>query len=182
MTKKMSSTKGKTMTVDELLKRYQAGERNFRCVSLVRAKLAGAKLAYADLTGANLTGADLTGADLTDVRLAGADLTGAILTEAILTGADLTGADLAGRTVPIVEDLDRKMAEVALAATDSLNMCAWHSCETTHCRAGWAITLAGTKGAALERAIGPSAAGAFIYFRSVGYVPDFFTSTSEAAD
>jgi hypothetical protein len=28
----------------------------------------------------------------------------------------------------------------------------WHTCETTHCRAGWVVTLAGEKGKALEAA------------------------------
>jgi hypothetical protein len=27
----------------------------------------------------------------------------------------------------------------------------WHTCEKTHCRAGWVITLAGEAGKALER-------------------------------
>jgi hypothetical protein len=27
----------------------------------------------------------------------------------------------------------------------------WHSCNTTHCRAGWAVHLAGEEGYALER-------------------------------
>ena len=26
----------------------------------------------------------------------------------------------------------------------------WHKCETTHCRAGWVVTLAGEAGKALE--------------------------------
>ena len=30
-------------------------------------------------------------------------------------------------------------------------MGAWHTCETTHCRAGWVIHLAGEAGYALER-------------------------------
>jgi hypothetical protein len=27
----------------------------------------------------------------------------------------------------------------------------WHSCNTTHCRGGWVVTLAGEKGKELER-------------------------------
>ena len=27
----------------------------------------------------------------------------------------------------------------------------WHSCETTHCRAGWVVTLAGDDGKKLEK-------------------------------
>jgi hypothetical protein len=29
-------------------------------------------------------------------------------------------------------------------------MCNWHTCETTHCRAGWVVTLAGKAGKELE--------------------------------
>lgn len=44
----------------------------------------------------------------------------------------------------------------------------WHKdgCQTTHCRAGWAIHLAGDAGYALERSFGPSAAGALIFWAS----------------
>jgi hypothetical protein len=33
----------------------------------------------------------------------------------------------------------------------ALDMGAWHSCETTHCRAGWVVHLAGKEGYALEK-------------------------------
>jgi hypothetical protein len=44
--------------------------------------------------------------------------------------------------IPIVPDLDRKVYE---ATKDGhLDMGKWHtSCGTTHCRAGWAVALAG---------------------------------------
>jgi hypothetical protein len=44
----------------------------------------------------------------------------------------------------------------------------WHSCNTTHCRAGWAVHLAGEAGYALERFHGPLLAGQLIY-RESGY-------------
>jgi hypothetical protein len=31
-----------------------------------------------------------------------------------------------------------------------LNMNYWHTCKTTHCRAGWVVTLAGEEGLILE--------------------------------
>lgn len=34
---------------------------------------------------------------------------------------------------------------------NKLDMSDWHKCETTHCRAGWIVTLAGEKGVALEK-------------------------------
>ena len=35
----------------------------------------------------------------------------------------------------------------------------WHTCETTHCLAGWAVHLSGPAGYALEALVGPSTAG-----------------------
>jgi len=76
--------------------------------------------------------------------------------------------------------LDRRMAEVT-AAPNALDMHTWH-CGTTHCRAGWAITLAGEEGAKLEAQVGPWMAGALIYVASTGReeIPNFFTSTDAA--
>jgi hypothetical protein len=33
----------------------------------------------------------------------------------------------------------------------ALNMDTWHTCENTHCWAGWVVTLAGPEGKALEK-------------------------------
>ncbi len=71
-----------------------------------------------------------------------------------------------------------------LAACDmpgALNMRTWHLCETTHCRAGWAIALAGKDGADLESKVGPAVAGALIYAVSTGRkVPNFYATNEEA--
>jgi hypothetical protein len=82
--------------------------------------------------------------------------------------------------IPIVKDLDRKM--LAAIAGNKLDMGIWH-CGTTHCRAGWHITLAGDAGAALEKQMGSWLAGALIYVASTGRtkLPDFFAS-NEAAE
>jgi hypothetical protein len=45
-------------------------------------------------------------------------------------------------------------------------MASWHKCETTHCRAGWATTLAGAAGKALEKFHGPMLAAQLIYRES----------------
>jgi uncharacterized protein YjbI with pentapeptide repeats len=112
------------ITTDELLARYNAGERNFAGIELLRivgemgerdgisgliTGLEGADLRGINLRGANLedvelSGADLTGADLFGAYLGGAGLVKTILrdanlfsanlTHATLTGADLTGASL----------------------------------------------------------------------------------------
>ena len=44
----------------------------------------------------------------------------------------------------------------------------WHTCETTHCRAGWVVTLAGDAGKALEDLHNTELAAMLIYEAS-GY-------------
>jgi TIR domain/Pentapeptide repeats (8 copies) len=98
------------VNAQEMMRRYDAGERSFGRVDLRGAKLREARLPEVDLRDADLTGATLEGSDLglaqlsganlrsADLRranLAGADLNGALLRNADLRGADLTGARLA---------------------------------------------------------------------------------------
>lgn len=149
--------------------------------ALMQAFASGADLTDADLRGAVLTGADLRGADLRGADLTCADLTCADLTDAVLTDADLRGA--VGVTAPVVPHIDAAiMAAIATDPEKHLDMGAWHTCETTHCRAGWAITLAGLPGRMLEDRIGPAAAGALIYAasRPGQKVPDFYAGHHEA--
>ena len=151
--------------------------------------------ARADLTGAYLTGANLTGAYLTGANLAGAYLTGAYLAGANRTGEPkepyVRGApiDYAAKAkqfrernpdVPVVEHLDRKILESIESGALHLDMGAWHTCETTHCRAGLAIVHAGEAGKVLEAKVGPRFAGAKIYRASTGRVPHFFASNEDA--
>jgi hypothetical protein len=146
------------------------------------ADLAGANLAGADLAGADLAGANLAGANLAGANLAGANLDGADLTRANLAGAKFTGADLAGANeIPVVDRLDSKIL-AAIDAGGTLEMEIWHTCETAHCRAGWAIALAGETGKRLEDAYGSAAAGALIYARAYPNlrVPNFYTTNAAA--
>lgn len=154
----------------------------------MRAAVVAAIKAKTNLTRANLTGADLTGADLTRANLTGANLTDANLTDANLTGAYMPDAYMPGATkdpiaVPVIEHIDAQILR-ALDAGGTLDMSSWHdhACKTTHCRAGWAITLAGADGKALEGRFGPHRAGSMIYraSRPGKYVPHFF-ATSERA-
>ena len=126
------------------------------------------------------SGADLRGAVLRGADLSGADLRGAVLSEANLSGADLSGA-LKG--VPVVPHIDAAILR-AIGDGGHLDMGDWHKCETTHCRAGWAITLAGEGGAALEFAMGPAAAGSLIYAasRPGQKIPNFYASTDAALE
>jgi hypothetical protein len=133
----------------------------------------GAIAVRLDLRGANLTGANLTDADLTDADLRGANLTDADLTDANLTDADLPYA-------PKIKHLDAKILDAISAPGCALDMSNWHTCETTHCRAGWAIHLAGEAGKLLESVVGPSIAGALLYHASTGRIPDFYADTETA--
>jgi hypothetical protein len=170
-------------------------------INLSDAYLSGANLIGAYLSGANLSDAYLIGANLSNANLSGADLSGANLSDANLS--DAMGVpnqsqpsapyvplpkDPAQRLeryrkrhpeVPVVEDLDRKILS-ALESGGALEMGNWHSCDTTHCLAGWAVHLAGEAGYALEKEHGPQRAGALIYNVSTGRAPHFFASNERA--
>jgi hypothetical protein len=166
---------------------------NLSGANLADANLSGANLSSANLTSADLSGAYLSSANLASAHLVGANLVGANLTGTNLTGTNLTGTNLRGvnltganlasakyKGVPIVRGLDAKILKLIESGDGQLNMVAWHTCKTTHCRAGWAVTLAGEAGRALEAKIGTAAAGALIYYRSTGRVPDFYASNKDA--
>jgi len=143
----------------------------FTGANLTDAYLLGATLRYAKLEGADLEGADLgyaylsetsfTGANLAKANLTKADLRYATLRYANLTKANLTKADLrytnlkgailtdAKLDYQIEEGLLEKIAHLVLADHEKLNMEEWHSCNTCHCLAGWAVILA-EKGKELE--------------------------------
>jgi len=166
------------------------GEANLRGAYLGGADLGGANLGGADLGGANLRGADLGGADLGGANLGranlrGANLRGANLREANLGGADLREADLRGAIgirAPRLPHIDALILQQLDQPGCQLAMQDWHTCETTHCRAGWAIHLAGEKGYALEDRVGPGVAGALIYAasRPDQPIPDFCATDDHA--
>ena len=59
----------------------------------------------------------------------------------------------------------------------------WHTCDTTHCRAGWITTLAGPAGKALEEATSTEFAAMQIYKASspIRVSPVRFYETNEVA-
>ena len=82
--------------------------------------------------------------------------------------------------VPVVPGLDRKVLD-SVQDGAHLEMSSWHTCESTHCRGGWAIHHAGEAGYALERKLGnPLHAARAIYLASTGRTP-FFFDTNEGA-
>lgn len=109
-------------------------------------------------------------------------------------------ADLEAVPVPVLANLDQRILAEVEHDPMSFSMRWWHcegsrylhdsslaritfdeaSCGTRHCRAGWAVHLAGEAGYALEAAFGPALAGAMIYLASTGTIPNFYTSDAAA--
>jgi hypothetical protein len=109
-----------------------------------------------------------------------ADLRRANLSGANLSGADLRRADLSG--VPRIANIHQAVYSAA-SKPDALDMATWHTCDTTHCRAGWVITLAGDAGRAMEWCIGTSTAAAIIYMASdpgIERIPNWHASNEDA--
>jgi len=156
------------------------------------ADLTGANLRGADLTGANLRGADLEGAYLTGAYPRGAYLTGAYRRGADLTGANLRGADLTGAyrrgaylegaylNVPVIKNIHQEIQK-ATKHKGALKMGDWH-CGTSHCRAGWAVHLAGDAGYELEKKTSTATAAYLIYRKSsdLPFALNFYASNEDA--
>jgi hypothetical protein len=69
--------------------------------------------------------------------------------------------------IPVIPDIHKVVYEAA-SAPCALNMSTWHTCETTHCRAGWVVALAGEEGRRLEQFHDTPLAAQLIYQAS-GY-------------
>ena len=109
-----------------------------------------------------------------------ANLRGADLRDADLRYADLSGVD----SIPKITNIHQTVYAAA-SENGALNMGSWHTCETTHCRAGWVTVLAGEGGKALEYTYGTAAAAALIYQASdptLERIPDFYMTNDEAMD
>jgi hypothetical protein len=71
----------------------------------------------------------------------------------------------------------------AASAPEALAMGSWHTCDTTHCRAGWVTHLAGEAGRELERFHNTELAAMLIYRESssIKVAPwRFYQTESEA--
>ncbi len=89
------------MKADEVLRRYAAGERDFRGVNLRGQSFKGKDLSGADFSEADIRGANFTNAYLKDAKfcgdrqnLRGVNLQGANLADASFIGVDLSEANL----------------------------------------------------------------------------------------
>jgi uncharacterized protein YjbI with pentapeptide repeats len=107
----IKSDRTRVITTQQLLERYEKGDRRFPGVVIPRADLRdrdlrGINLSHREvmkilkyppyLPYANLSGANLEESNLRGVNLRGANLSGANLSDAILKGANLTNANLRG--------------------------------------------------------------------------------------
>jgi hypothetical protein len=176
-------------------------DANLRDAYLSGANLSGANLSGANLRDANLRDANLSGANLRDANLSGAYLRDANLSDAYLRDANLSGANLRDANLrdanlsdanlrdanlrdgfPTIENIHQRVFEAA-SAEGALDMRTWHTCDTTHCRAGWVVTLAGAAGRAMEALIGTGPAAALIYMTSdpqLEKIPDWMASNESA--
>lgn len=51
--------------------------------------------------------------------------------------------------IPIIKNIHQEVYKAA-SKPDALNLEKWHTCDTTHCRGGWVVFLAGEEGKELE--------------------------------
>ena len=159
-------------------RRWAAGEDGGRRLKMLNCNLTGANLRGADLRHASIAYADLRNDDLRDANLDGANLKACQLSGAKVEGA--TWGDLVD--VPVLPSIHEAVFAVA-SEPGALNMSTWHTCMTTHCRAGWVTTLAGPAGQELVDFMGTDAAAALIYAKSdpfLATIPDWHTNNDEA--
>jgi hypothetical protein len=71
-------------------------------------------------------------------------------------------ANLGPPPVPVIPNVHSQIY-AAVSKPGALDMGGWHKCDKTHCRGGWAVTLAGKEGAALERFYNTPLAAMMIY-------------------
>ena len=74
-------------------------------------------------------------------------------------------AENAMLNIPKIENIHSAVL-TAVERPEAFDMSTWHTCETTHCRAGWVVTLAGEKGKALEEQTSTEFAAMMIYKES----------------
>ena len=64
--------------------------------------------------------------------------------------------------MPTITDI-HKTVYAAASHPKALEMGVWHTCEETHCRAGWVVALAGKAGRKLEQFYNTPLAAMLIY-------------------
>ena len=152
---------------------------NLSEANLSGANLSGANLFRANLFRANLFRANLSGANLFRANLFRANLFRADLSEADLSEADLSEANLSQKIKPL--PIQQMVLKAINHNGNAIEMNDWHTCETTHCRAGWATHLH-PEGALLESIYGTSAAAALIFNACGSPIPSFTCGNDDAME
>jgi hypothetical protein len=73
--------------------------------------------------------------------------------------------EIDGYKVPVIPNIHQAVYAAA-SQPGALDMDRWHTCKTTHCRAGWVVFLAGTSGTKLEKKFGNAGAAARLIYRA----------------
>ena len=147
------------------------------------ANLQGAKFNYTNMRAADFSGADMRSAQflgMENIDITGANLQGATIPDMfnVLCDNEILSGGFPTIRAPVVTNLHAKLK--AAIHDDTLDMSCWHACKTTHCIAGWIVTLADAED--LASYIGTQFAAACIYRASVkgGRVPHFYSSKTDA--
>ena len=84
--------------------------------------------------------------------------------------------------MPVIPNIHAKVLE-AVSKPKALEMNSWHTCDTTHCRAGWVVVLAGEEGKKLEEETSTLFAAMQIYKASspIKVPPTRFFDSNEIA-
>jgi uncharacterized protein YjbI with pentapeptide repeats len=106
------------MKAEDILKRYQVGERDFGAIDLTEANLSGANLSGANLSGANLSVANLSGINLSNADLRNAKLNVARLSSANLSKANLCRANLNVANLVLADLGDASLVQAALVKAE----------------------------------------------------------------
>lgn len=101
-----------------------------------------------------------------------------------------------GVPIPKIENIHQTVYDAVTKYPERFDMSNWHGvvdwtkgqsgynhCNTTHCRAGWVIALAGAAGRRLEHAVGAPEAAALIYKESdpsLKACPSFYVNNEQA--
>lgn len=85
-------------------------------------------------------------------------------------------------SIPTLENIHQRILE-AVSVPEALDMGDWHTCDITHCRAGWVVHLAGEQGYELEELTSTLFAAMQIYKKSseIKVSPTRFFETNEVA-
>lgn len=108
-------------TAEDLIRHYQAGQRDFRGILLRPGPTGKIRLDHANLKGVDLRGVSLYGASMVEADLSDADLSGANLSHAVLVRANFRGATLRNANFYQADVRDAGFADADLTGADFSN-------------------------------------------------------------